>query len=127
HANASCFANTAGTATGWRRVRDLGRPTFGTLRHHPEERASMTDVGIGIIGAGYMARSFAECLARYTQGGRLRAVAGGTRAPATAAEFDVPALGSVEELIERRDVDAVIVTSPHADHRDQVIAAARAH
>ena len=56
----------------------------------------MTDLGIGIIGGGYMARSFAECLARYTQGGRLRAVAGGTRAPATAAEFDVPALGSVD-------------------------------
>ncbi len=87
----------------------------------------MTDLGIGIIGAGYMARTFAECLAKYTQGGRLRAVAGGTRAPATAAEFDVPALGSVEELIERRDVDVVIVTSPHADHRDQVITAARAH
>jgi UDP-N-acetyl-2-amino-2-deoxyglucuronate dehydrogenase len=87
----------------------------------------MTHLGIGIIGAGYMARTFAECLARYTQGGLLRAVAGGTRAPATAAEFDVPALGSVEELIDRRDVDAVIVTSPHADHRDQVIAAARAN
>ena len=31
----------------------------------------MTDLGIGIIGAGYMARTFAECLAKYTQGGRF--------------------------------------------------------
>jgi predicted dehydrogenase len=86
----------------------------------------MDEIGIGIIGAGYMARTFAECLARYTHGGRLRAVAGGTRAPATAAEFGVPALGSVAELIQRPEIDAVIVTSPHADHRDQVIAAAQA-
>ncbi len=86
----------------------------------------MDEIRIGIVGAGYMARTFAECLARYTHGGRLRAVAGGTRAPATAAEFGVPALGSVGELIQRSDIDAVIVTSPHADHRDQVIDAARA-
>jgi predicted dehydrogenase len=86
----------------------------------------MDEIGIGIIGAGYMARTFAECLTRYTHGGRLRAVAGGTRAPATAAEFGVPALGSVAELIEQPDIDAVIVTSPHADHRNQVIDAARA-
>jgi myo-inositol 2-dehydrogenase/D-chiro-inositol 1-dehydrogenase len=79
----------------------------------------MDDFGIGIIGAGYMARTFAECLARYTRGGRLRAVAGGTRAPATAAEFGVPAHDSVQALIEDPGVDAVIVTSPHADHHDR--------
>ena len=50
----------------------------------------MSDLGIGIIGSGYMARTFAECLAKYTRGGRLRAIAGGTRAPATAAEFGYP-------------------------------------
>ena len=45
----------------------------------------MTDLGIGLIWAGAMARTFAECRARYTQGGCLRAVAGGSRARATAA------------------------------------------
>lgn len=86
----------------------------------------MTHLGIGIIGSGYMARTFAECLGKYTRGGRLRAIAGGTRAPATAAEFGVAAVASVDELVARPDVDAVIVTSPHANHRDHVIAAARA-
>jgi UDP-N-acetyl-2-amino-2-deoxyglucuronate dehydrogenase len=56
----------------------------------------------------------------------LSAIAGGSRAPATAAEFGVTAVDSVDELVARPDVDAVIVTSPHANHRDYVIAAARA-
>src|SRR5262249_9326105 len=68
----------------------------------------------------------AECLCKYTRGGRLRAIAGGTRALTTAAEFGVDAVPSIDALVERRDVDAVIVTSPHANHRDHVIAAARA-
>jgi predicted dehydrogenase len=86
----------------------------------------MDEIGIGIIGSGYMARTFADCLAQYTRGGRLRAVAGGRRAPTTAAEFGVRALDSVQALIDDPTIDAVIVTSPHADHRDQVIAAANA-
>jgi predicted dehydrogenase len=86
----------------------------------------MDEIGIGIIGAGYMARTFADCLAKYTRGARLRAVAGGTRAPATAAEFGVRALDSVQGLVDDPEVDAVIITSPHSDHRDQVIAAASA-
>src|SRR5690349_8144946 len=86
----------------------------------------MADLGIGIIGCGYMGRTFAESLKNYTRGGRLRAVTGGTRARALAAEYGVDVVGSLEELLARKDVDAVVVASPHADHRDQVIAAARA-
>jgi predicted dehydrogenase len=85
----------------------------------------MEQLGIGIIGSGYMARTFAECLKKYTRGGSLRGFAGGTRAAQTAAEFGSTAFGSVEELVARSDVDAVIVTSPHANHRDHVIAAAQ--
>src|SRR5690242_11320224 len=86
----------------------------------------MADLGIGIIGSGYMGRTFAECLKKYTRGGVLRAFTGGTRAPTSAAEFGVDTVGSVDELLARKDVDAVVVASPHAAHRDQVIAAARA-
>jgi UDP-N-acetyl-2-amino-2-deoxyglucuronate dehydrogenase len=86
----------------------------------------MADLGIGLIGSGYMGRTFAECLRLYCHGGKLRAVAGGTRAPSTASEFGVEAVDSVEALLARADIDAVIITSPHAEHRDQVIAAAAA-
>src|SRR5215470_17531027 len=86
----------------------------------------MDEIGIGIIGSGYMARTFAECLAKYTRGGRLRAIAGGSRASTTAAEFGVEAVATVDALVARGDVDVAIVTSPHANHRDHVLAAARA-
>jgi predicted dehydrogenase len=54
------------------------------------------------------------------------AVAGGTRAPALAAEFGVEATPDMEALIARSDVDAVIITSPHTAHRPQAEAAAAA-
>lgn len=86
----------------------------------------MDTLGIGIIGSGFMGRTFAECLAQYCRGGRLRAVAGGSRAPALAAEYDVPAFDSLPALLDRHDVDAVIVATPHADHLEPAVAAARA-
>jgi predicted dehydrogenase len=85
-----------------------------------------TMLRIGLIGSGYMGRSYAECLKRYTKDGRLTAIAGGTRAPALAQEYQVPALGTVAELIARQDVDAVLVASPHSAHLAQVLQAARA-
>jgi predicted dehydrogenase len=54
----------------------------------------MSDLRVGIIGSGYMARTFAECLRKYCRGGRLVAVAGGTRAPITAAEFGAEAFAA---------------------------------
>jgi predicted dehydrogenase len=82
-------------------------------------------LGIGIVGSGYMGRTYAEVLAHHTTGARLVGVAGGTRAPGLAADYGVAVEPSVEALLARADVDAVIVTSPPTAHVDQVIAAAR--
>jgi hypothetical protein len=38
---------------------------------------AVTELGIGIIGSGYMGRTYAECVARYNTHARLVAVAGG--------------------------------------------------
>ena len=83
-------------------------------------------LGIGVVGSGYMGRTYAECLARYNTNARLTGVAGGTRAPGLAADYQVPVEPSVEALVERTDVDAVIVASPPSAHRQQVSVAARA-
>jgi predicted dehydrogenase len=86
----------------------------------------MNTVRIGLIGSGYMGRSYAECLRRYTTHGTVAAVAGGSRAPKLAGDYGVPALGSVEELLASPAVDAVLISSPHGAHLRQVEAAAAA-
>lgn len=83
-------------------------------------------LNVGIIGSGYMGQTYAECVARYNTGARLAAIAGGSRAPGLAAGYDVPAEPSVEALLGRSDVDAVVITSPQSAHMEQTVAAARA-
>jgi predicted dehydrogenase len=70
-----------------------------------------------------MGRSYAECITRYNTRARLTAISGGRRAPGLAADYGVAFEPSYEELLARPDVDAVLVATPHADHRDQVIQA----
>lgn len=86
----------------------------------------MKTVGIGMIGSGYMALTYAEALARYVTGARLVAIAGGRRVPSLANDYQVHALQSVEELISHPEVDAVIVTTPDQVHAEQTIQAAAA-
>jgi predicted dehydrogenase len=86
----------------------------------------MNDIGIGIIGSGYMGRTYAECVARYNTGARLVCVAGGTRAAALATDYGIDAEPSVQSLLQRKDVDAVIITSPQSAHREQTETAAQA-
>jgi predicted dehydrogenase len=83
------------------------------------------DVGIGILGSGYMGRTYAECVARYNTNARLVAIAGGSRAPTLAADYGVEVEPSVEALLSRDDVSAVIITSPQSAHCAQTVAAAQ--
>src|SRR5262245_46425521 len=85
----------------------------------------MEDIGIGIIGSGYMGRTYGECVHRYNSGARLVAVAGGSRAPGLAADYAVYAEPSIEQLLARDDVSAVIITSPQSAHCQQTLLAAR--
>jgi UDP-N-acetyl-2-amino-2-deoxyglucuronate dehydrogenase len=84
----------------------------------------MNTVGIGMIGSGYMALTYSEAIAQHVRGARLVAIAGGRRAPGLAAEYGVAVEPSVEALLERRDIDAVIVTTPDQVHRQQTLQAA---
>ena len=86
----------------------------------------MSTIGTAIIGSGYMALTYAEALARHVSGARLAAIAGGQRAPALAAEYGVPIAPSVAALLERPDVDAVILATPDQLHCEQALLAAAA-
>ena len=81
--------------------------------------------GVGIVGAGFMGRTWAEVV---RSGGdtTLRAVTGGRRAPVLGADYKVDVEASSASLFSREDIDLVIVTSPPNAHREQVIAAADA-
>jgi predicted dehydrogenase len=83
-------------------------------------------IGMGIVGSGFMGRTYAECLARYTQGARLVGVAIGRRAPQLAADYSIEHLPTVEALIARDDIDAVIITTPESEglHLEQTKMAA---
>jgi predicted dehydrogenase len=88
----------------------------------------MDELRIGLLGSGYMGRTYAECMAKYTQRTRFVTVCGGRRAPALAADyaaFGVDYTPSYEELLARPDVDAVLIATPHSLHREQVVQAAK--
>lgn len=83
-------------------------------------------VRLGLVGSGFMAHTYAQCLARHTTGTRLVAIGGGSRAAGLAAEYGVAVEPDVEALVGRRDVDAVIIATPHSLHLPHTLAAAGA-
>lgn len=82
-------------------------------------------VGIGMIGSGFMGLTYCEAVSKHVRGARLAAVAGGTRAAALAAEYGVPD-STVEALLARDDVHAVVLATPDQFRRDLALAAAAA-
>jgi len=85
----------------------------------------MADVGVGIIGSGFMGRTYAETIAKYCKRASLKAVAVGSRASELAKDYGVDVEPSAEALIARDDISAVFVATPHHVHAAQSIAAAR--
>jgi len=65
-------------------------------------------------------------LQRYTTHGKLTAITGGSRAAGLAADYDAAHVKDLAAMVERRDVDAVLVATPHSAHLEQVTQAARA-
>lgn len=86
----------------------------------------MTTVRIGLIGSGFMGKTSAETVSHYLHNAKLVAIAGGSRAPVLAAQYQVQSESSVDALVSRDDIDAVIISTPHAAHVSEAMAAARA-
>jgi predicted dehydrogenase len=83
-------------------------------------------VGIGILGSGFMGRTWSEVAANHAKGTQLVAVAGGRRAPRLAEDYGVPLEPTFEALLARADVDAVVITTPPIGHGDEGVQAAAA-
>lgn len=86
----------------------------------------MKDIGIGIIGSGFMGRTYSETISKYCKRGRLRAVTGGSRAGQLATDYGMSLEPTAESLLARSDISAVFIATPHHVHAEQALAAARA-
>ncbi len=86
----------------------------------------MKPIGVGLIGAGFMGRTSAETVTRYLRDARLIAVTGGARAPSLAQDYGVTSEPTIDALLAREDIDAVMISTPHAAHTDEAVAAALA-
>jgi predicted dehydrogenase len=83
-------------------------------------------IRVGVIGSGFMGRTWSEVAANHAGGTQLVAVAGGKRAAGLADDYQVALETSPDALVARDDVDLVVIASPPAVHRDQSLAAAAA-
>ncbi len=85
------------------------------------------ELGVGIIGAGFMGRLHAKTL-RAIRGARLVAVADALRETAVqaASEYGVESCRSAADLVRRDDVDCVIIATNDEAHVEPVAAAASA-
>jgi len=82
-------------------------------------------IGVGVVGVGIMGRRHAENAAHSIPGARLAAVFDADRvvAASVAAELDAAACATLDELVARQDVRAVVIASPSRFHADQAVAA----
>ncbi len=99
----------------------------GTLRARRSERGDIRDreIRVGVIGLGRMGAMRAGNATRIP-GLRIVAVTDpqGPSLSATADRLGVDGHTDWRQLVARDDVDAVLICSPAAAHRDQIIAAA---
>lgn len=86
----------------------------------------MQSVGVGMIGSGFMGLTYSEVVARHARGCHLAAVTGGRRAAQLGADYEVPVPDSVEGLLARDDVHAVVLATPDQDRLELTRQAAAA-
>jgi predicted dehydrogenase len=86
----------------------------------------MSTIGIGLVGSGFMGRTNAETVAKYLKGARLVAVTGGSRAAALANDYGIQSEPNIDALLNRKDIDAVMISTPHAAHVTEAVAAGQA-
>jgi inositol 2-dehydrogenase len=89
----------------------------------------MRKLGVGVLGVGEMGRRHAENLRRLVPEARLVAVADAMaeRARQVATELEIDhSFGSLEAMLECKEVNAVLIATPDKFHAQAIVAAARA-
>src|SRR5580693_2641407 len=89
----------------------------------------MRKLGIGVVGVGEMGKRHAENLRRNVPQARLIAIAdvSAERARQVATEFEIErSYGSLEAMLENKEIEAVLIATPDKFHAEAVGLAARA-
>ncbi len=83
-------------------------------------------LGVGILGSGFMGRTYSETVKTLIHDAHLAGVACGSRASELANDYGMKLFSSYQELVADQGVDAVFIATPHAQHAEQALAAAQA-
>jgi inositol 2-dehydrogenase len=89
----------------------------------------MKKIGIGVLGVGEMGKRHAENLRRLVPGADLVAVAdvAVARAKQVAEELEIAkSFGSLEAMLEEKEIRAVLIATPDKFHAQSIIQAAKA-
>lgn len=84
----------------------------------------MNVIGYGVVGSGYFGAELARIM-NTKQGAQIKAVYDPDHGKTVAKELDCEAEDSLEALVSRSGIQAVIVATPNYLHKEPVIAAAR--
>ena len=76
----------------------------------------LSAIGVGIVGSGLQAETYAASLAGHVPDARFVAIWGGSRAAELAEQWGGEAVASAEAVVGHPDVDLVIVTTPNSSH-----------
>src|SRR3954469_4814723 len=83
----------------------------------------MKKIRFGITGSGYMGRTHAEAVLHHRDRAELVAIWGGSRAASLAERCGAVAEPTLEALMARRDIDAIIITTPQFGHCQEAVLA----
>ena len=86
----------------------------------------MKKIRFGITGSGFMGRTHAEAIRRLPNEAVLVSLWGGSRAQALAERYGVACEPSMESLMRRSDIDAIVVSTPHYRHTTEALRAIEA-
>lgn len=83
----------------------------------------MKKIRFGITGSGYMGRTHAEAILNNQDTSELVAIWGGSRAGDLAQRYGVACEPTLEALMKRKDIDAIVITTPHFTHHREAMLA----
>lgn len=85
----------------------------------------MSEIGIGVIGCGFMGKTQVETIAKFVRGATMKAVydANPVAAEEVARKYGISAEKSLAALLSRDDIGAVFIETPHFLHGEQALQA----